>query len=367
MIRIEDVGFTGRNNRRVLDGVNLTINDGDVVGIVGASGSGKSFLMRCIMSLETPTEGHIYLDDTDITAEDCDLSAIRRRIGMVFQNFNLFDHYCAVENVMAGLIHLENLTPQDAFDKAMKYLKEVGLASRAFDYPGTLSSGQKQRVAIARTIALDPEVILFDEPTSALDPMMKCEVEAVIRVLAGQRRTMVITSHEMDFIRDVCTRIVFFKDGKVWEEGTKDKILDNPDRYETKHFVRALRTLEFDIESDTFDFPGMQTSISEYTFRNGISDSIKNRLLSVTEELVQMVIIQPKEKNIMKMSFEYDRKEKRLTGEVFFSGPDLDPDDPAYFFSWPIIQMRADHIENTLISVNGFTNLVHFDMIDKNR
>ena len=366
MIRMEGIKFRGEHEE-ILKGIDLTIRDHEVVGIIGPSGSGKSLLLKSILMTKMPDEGRIWLDDLEITAPDVDATAVRKRVGMIFQTFNLFDHYCAVENVMTGLVHLKGMAPMDGFEKAMELLKSVGLADHAFKYPDILSNGQKQRVAIARTIAMDPEVILMDEPTSALDPLMKGEVEAVIRMLKSQGRTMIITSHEMDFIRDVCTRVIFIHDGVVWEEGSARQIFEEAKRPETRRFVKALRTLEFDIKTDTFDFPGMQTALSEYAFRNDIPDNILNRLLSITEELDQMVIIQPKKKNIMKMSFEYERTKGVLTGDVYFSGPPLDPDDPAYFFSWPIIQIRTDEISFTHIDVSGFTNNVQFVLRDKLR
>ena len=362
MIKVENLQkeYYGKT---VFRDISLKVNDGEVVGIVGASGSGKSLLLRCMLLLDRPDSGRIFLDDEEITAEDCDIDRVHKRIGMVFQNFNLFSHMSVVENVMSGQVHLDQVPVQEAFEKSMKLLKEVGLADKAFAYPRVLSGGQKQRAAIARTLALNPEIIFLDEPTSSLDPLVRGEVEAVIRMMAAAGHTMVIVTHEMALLRQICTKVVFIHEGTVWEEGTPAEILDNAKRPETRRFVTATRLLDFDVRSDDFDFLGMQSIIKEYVFRNGIPTGICDRLLSITEELVQMVIIQPDEKNIMRMTFEYNQKEESLYGDVRFSGPPLDPDDPMYFFSWPIIQMRVDEVSNIVIDEDGYTNSVKMKLM----
>lgn len=343
MIRIDNLTKEYKNHT-VFNNLTLTVNDKDVIGVIGASGSGKSLLLRNMILLDRPDSGKIYLDDEEITAPGCNIDSVHKRIGMVFQNFNLFDHMSSIENVMSGLIHLNGMKPTEAYDKAKELLKTVGLADKAFAYPRVLSGGQKQRVAIARTLALEPEIILMDEPTSSLDPIMRGEVETVIRMLAAEGHTMVIATHEMDLLRRVCNRVVFIHDGVIWEDGTPGKILDDADREETRRFVRAIKILEFDVRSSDFDFIGMQTNIMDFAYRNGIKQSITNKLLSITEELVQMIIVQPSKGNVMNITAEYNQDEEQMEMRVQFSGQKLDPDDPMYVFSWPIIQMRADEI-----------------------
>ncbi|MDO4938732.1 MAG: amino acid ABC transporter ATP-binding protein [Lachnospiraceae bacterium] len=346
------------DSTEVFKDINLKVNDGDVVGVIGPSGSGKSLLLRCMIMLERADSGRIYLDGDEITAPGYNLDSVHKRIGMVFQTFNLFEHLSVVENVMSGLVHLNGMKTIEAYDRAKQLLQEVGLADKAFMYPRSLSSGEKQRVAIARTLSLEPEIILMDEPTSLLDPLMRGEVESVIRMLKSEHRTMVITTHEMELIRQVCNKVVFLNDGIVWEEGTPGKIFDNADRDETRRFVKALRVLEFDVQSADFDFIGMKTQILDFAYRNGVSTLAMNRLMSIVEEFVQMIIIQQQEDNRMKMTFEYNKHEERIEGNILFSGEELDPDNPRYVFSWPIIKMRATEIETSLIDEDGYTNRV---------
>ena len=357
MIQVEKLtkSFAGIT---IFHDIDLTIHDGEVVGIIGPSGTGKSTLLRCLMLLEKPDGGKIFLDETDITDRNADLNEARKKIGMVFQNFNLFQHMSVIENVMSGQVHLQGVSKEAAYEESMRLLKSVGLADKAYAYPSKLSGGQQQRAAIARTLAMKPQIILLDEPTSALDPMMRGEVETVIRMMAAEGHTMVIVTHEMELVRQICNRVLFVDKGVIYEEGTPTKIFENPERTHTRRFVRALRVLEFDVQSKDFDFIGASTTISDFAYRNGISTALRERLQSIMEELFQMVIIQPKESNKMHVSFEYNRNDASLNGLVQFSGPPVDPDDPMYFFSWPIIQMRSSEIEIRGISEGDYTNEV---------
>lgn len=357
MIQLENLGLQF-GTREIFRGVNTTIHDGEVVGIIGPSGSGKSQLLRCMTMLQKPTSGRILLDGVDLTAPSTDLCEARKKIGMVFQNFNLFQHMTVVENVMSGLVDLKNVPQETAYGEAMELIKTVGLSDKAYFYPYKLSGGQQQRAAIARTLAMKPELILLDEPTSSLDPLVRGEVEAVIRMLAAKGHTMVIVTHEMELVRQICTRVLFVNKGGIYEEGTPEKIFDAPERTGTRRFVQALRVLEFDVQSKDFDFIGTQTTITEFAYRNGMSKSLVLRLQSITEELFDMVIIQPKEHNKMHVSFEYNNKEKSLEGVIRFSGPKVDPDDPMYFFSWPIIVMRASEVAVEEIQDGDYTNKV---------
>ena len=355
MIQIENLKLKF-GSHEIFRGLNATVRDGEVVGVIGPSGTGKSLLLRCMMDLERPTGGRVLLDGEDIAASDS--NAVHKRIGMVFQNFNLFSHMSVIENVMSGQVDLQGVSREDAFRESMKLLKSVGLSDKAYTYPSKLSGGQQQRAAIARTLAMKPELILLDEPTSALDPMVRGEVEAVIRMMAAQGHTMIIATHEMELIRQVCSRVLFLYDGIVYEEGTPEEIFDAPKNTQTRRFVRALRVLEFDVESKDFDFIGTQTTITEFAYRNGISAKLVNRLQSIMEELFQMVIIQPEEQHKMHISVEYNNKEESLSGTVLFSGPVVDPDDPMFFFSWPIIVKRCSEVALEAVVQDEYTNRV---------
>ena len=212
----------------VLKGIDMDIHKGDVVCIIGASGSGKSTFLRCLNMLEEPTGGSIVFEGADLTNDKVDLNLHRQKMGMVFQQFNLFPHLTILNNLTLAPMMLKKLSKEEAEAKALTLLDRVGLADRAKDYPNQLSGGQKQRVAIVRALGMEPEVMLFDEPTSALDPEMVGEVLEVMKSLAQAGMTMVVVTHEMGFAREVSNRVVFLDDGVIAEEGTPAEIFDAP-------------------------------------------------------------------------------------------------------------------------------------------
>jgi glutamine transport protein glnQ len=216
------------DNMHVLKGINLKVNDGEVVVLVGASGSGKSTFLRCLNLLAAPTSGSVLIDGVDITDPSVDLNQIRRKVGMVFQSFNLFENMTVIENIKLAPKKLLHISDAAAEKEARQLLKRVGLLDKADMMPKYLSGGQKQRIAIARALAMHPEAVLFDEPTSALDPEMIGEVLDVIRDLAKDGLTMVIVTHEMSFAREVGTRMIFLDHGKIIEDGTPKQVMDHP-------------------------------------------------------------------------------------------------------------------------------------------
>ena len=216
------------DNMHVLKGINLKVNDGEVVVLVGASGSGKSTFLRCLNLLAAPTSGSVLIDGVDITDPSVDLNQIRRKVGMVFQSFNLFENMTVIENIKLAPKKLLHTSDTAAEKEARQLLKRVGLLDKADMMPKYLSGGQKQRIAIARALAMHPEAVLFDEPTSALDPEMIGEVLDVIRDLAKDGLTMVIVTHEMSFAREVGTRMIFLDRGKIIEDGTPKQVMDHP-------------------------------------------------------------------------------------------------------------------------------------------
>ena len=224
----------------VLKGIDCHIDKGECVCVIGPSGSGKSTFLRCLNLLETPTKGDIVIDDMHLTEKDFDVDAMRKRVGMVFQHFNLFPHLTILENVTLAPIRHKMMTEEQAKEKAMELLNRVGVGDKADNYPAQLSGGQKQRVAIARSLALSPEVMLFDEPTSALDPKMVGEVLEVMKQLAQEGMTMVVVTHEMGFAREVANRVFFMDGGGILEEGTPEQIFDHPQEERTKAFLSKV-------------------------------------------------------------------------------------------------------------------------------
>lgn len=224
----------------VLKGIDCHIDKGECVCVIGPSGSGKSTFLRCLNLLETPTKGDIVIDDMHLTEKDFDVDAMRKRVGMVFQHFNLFPHLTILENVTLAPIRHKMMTEEQAKEKAMELLNRVGVGDKADNYPAQLSGGQKQRVAIARSLGLSPEVMLFDEPTSALDPEMVGEVLEVMKQLAQEGMTMVVVTHEMGFAREVANRVFFMDGGGILEEGTPEQIFDHPQEERTKAFLSKV-------------------------------------------------------------------------------------------------------------------------------
>ncbi len=221
----------------VLRDINLSVSKGEVLSIIGASGSGKSTMLRCINLLETPTSGQVLYHGKDITSHDMNLSQYRAKVGMVFQSFNLFNNMTALNNCITGQVSVLKRSREEAEATAMKYLERVGMAPYINARPSQLSGGQKQRVAIARALAMEPEALLFDEPTSALDPQMVGEVLDVMRSLADDGLTMIVVTHEMAFARDVSTNVVFMSGGVICEEGSPKDIFENPQDQKTKEFL----------------------------------------------------------------------------------------------------------------------------------
>ena len=221
----------------VFDGLNETICKGDVVVIIGPSGGGKSTFIRCLNLLEQPTAGKIYFESEDITAKGFNVNRHRQKVGMVFQQFNLFNNLTVLENITISLTKVKKLPEEECREKALKLLKRVGLEDKANAYPSQLSGGQKQRIAIVRALAMEPDVLLFDEPTSALDPEMVGEVLQVISDLAHDGITMVVVTHEMGFARKVGTRVLFMDGGQIAEQGTPEEIFEHPQNPRTQEFL----------------------------------------------------------------------------------------------------------------------------------
>ena len=270
----------------VLRGIDLTVEAGERIAIIGGSGCGKSVFLRCLELLETPNAGKIFIDGEELTAPGVDIDKIRRKLGMVWQKFNLFTHMDVMENLTVAPIKLLGMTKDEARQKAMKLLAQVGLTSKAETYPEFLSGGQQQRIAICRSLMMNPKVILFDEPTSALDPTMVGEVLAVIRMLAKKDLTMIIVTHEMNFAREVATRILFFADGVIYEQGTPKEIFDAPKLPKTVAFIHKQKYFSYEITERAFDLMKLQGGIQTFAEKYGLSPRKTNRLQLCCEELI---------------------------------------------------------------------------------
>ena len=239
MIKVENLHKSFKDIE-VLKGIDERIEDGEVVVVIGPSGSGKSTFLRCINLLEHPTKGKVWIDDTEITDRKVNVNHVREKMGMVFQHFNLFPHLTVQQNITLAPVKLKKMTKEEADTKAAELLKIVGLEDKAYVYPKQLSGGQQQRIAIARSLAMEPEIMLFDEPTSALDPEMVGEVLDVMKKLAKSGMTMIVVTHEMGFAREVGSRILFMDDGVILEQGTPHDIFDNPQNDRTRDFLSKV-------------------------------------------------------------------------------------------------------------------------------
>ena len=322
MIKIEHLKKEYPNVTPLKD-VSVEIHDGDVISVIGPSGTGKSTLLRCINQMEKPTSGHVWVDGVDITDKKCNINKVRQKMGMVFQSFNLFGHLTVIENIMLSPMDLLGKSKQEAYDEGMRLLRMVGLAEKALNYPDELSGGQKQRIAIARTLAMDPDVILLDEPTSALDPTMVGEVQAVIRELAKTGKTMMIVTHEMNFARAISNRVFYMDEGGIYEDGTPEQIFEHPQRENTRRFIQKLKVLELNIESRDYDFLGMAGQIDAYCNKSQIPPKLANRIQLAFEETMQLLLPRLDSPRIQAVC-EYSEAEESAEWTIRYGGPRLD-------------------------------------------
>lgn len=305
----------------VLKDVNAEIRRGEVISVIGPSGTGKSTLLRCLNLLEKPYGGNIIVDGIDIMAPDANVPALRQKMGMVFQSFNLFNDKTILENITFAPIKLRGKSRREAETKAIELLRMVGLAEKADVYPEKLSGGQKQRVAIARALAMEPEIILFDEPTSALDPTMVSEVLGVMRALASQGMTMIVVTHEMRFAREVSNRVFYIDQGVVYEEGTPEQIFEHPQKERTRNFINRIRQYSYDITSEYYDYYEMMQGVTNFCTSYNMSSQKISHITHVVEE--SLLLTGAKKGACVTVS----HSEKTSETEVIVSTPDpLSPD-----------------------------------------
>ncbi len=292
----------------VLKDVSADISKGEVISIIGPSGTGKSTFLRCLNLLETPTSGSIEIDGVPLLARGTSVPKIRQKMGTVFQSFNLYQHLTVLENLTIGPIRLQGRKKSDAEQKGLELLRLVGLAEKAHSFPDELSGGQKQRVAIARCMAMAPEILLFDEPTSALDPTMVSEVLAVIRRLAREGMTMVIVTHEMEFARNTSSRVFYMDEGIIYEEGAPAQIFDNPQKAKTRAFIHRIRSLERRITSRDYDLYALQGEIEAFCEKHVLPKKVTGDVIHVTEE----VLLLQRDFTDVRLSLSYSEKDGSL-------------------------------------------------------
>ena len=262
----------------VIRDITTTIEKGEVITIIGPSGTGKSTFLRALNMLDPPTSGTVEFEGQNITDKKTNINNIRKKMGMVFQNFNLFAHMSVLDNLCVGQTKLLGIARAEAEQTAKELLQTVGLAEKVGAYPDELSGGQKQRVAIARCLSMKPDIMLFDEPTSALDPTMVGEVTAVIRRLARDGMTMAIVTHEMEFAKNVSTRVIYMDEGGIYEEGPPEIIFGAPKREKTRAFLNRTKCFRYDISSEDFDFIGLTNELLNFCVANALSKSNMNKV-----------------------------------------------------------------------------------------
>ena len=335
----------------VLREINLDVCKGEVISIIGPSGTGKSTFLRCLNLLEQPTSGSILIDGQDILAPGANVPLLRRRMGMVFQSFNLFNGMSVLDNICLAPMQLLGKSREEAEQRACELLDMVGLAERANAMPDQLSGGQKQRVAIARALAMKPEILLFDEPTSALDPTMVSEVLGVMKRLAQEGMTMIVVTHEMSFARQVSSRVLFFAEGVVYEDGTPDQIFEHPQRERTRQFIRHIHETTFLIQSEHFDWYAMMSQMEQFCHRYNLSHQQLEGVLHVIDESLGILGTAPD----TRLTLSYAEQEDTLQFTVNSPqpiNPDLfsaDSDNIAVMILRNF--SREIHIEGNVISI----------------
>ena len=312
----------------VLHDVDLTVEQGERIAIIGGSGCGKSVFLRSLERLHPIDAGQIFIAGQEITAKKADVDQIRRSMGMVYQKFHLFSEMDVMDNLCLAPVRLLGMTRQDAEKKAMELLSRVGLASRAHAWPTVLSGGQQQRIAICRSLMMEPKVLLFDEPTSALDPTMVGEVLAMIRMLTKRDMTMLIVTHEMNFAREVATRVLFLADGGIYEQGTPEEIFDHPKREKTIAFIRKIKYFSFGITEKSFDLMQMQGGIQTFGEKYGLDMVRIYRMQICCEELVYEMLSHcyPETKDVdMLLDISYAEADQTMKIELSCGGAEYNP------------------------------------------
>jgi polar amino acid transport system ATP-binding protein len=338
----------------VLRDVSLTVEEGECIVIIGGSGCGKSVFLRLLDLLETTDAGRIIIGGDEITAKGANVNRIRQKMGMVYQGFHLFEHMDVLDNLTLAPIRLRGEAPEVAKQKALELLKMVSLESRKHAMPKVLSGGQKQRIAIARCLAMEPQIMLFDEPTSALDPTMVGEVLATMRMLAKRGMTMIVVTHEMAFAREVGTRILYFDEHGIYEQGTPEDIFDHPKKPKTEAFIHKMKYFSQKIDRRDFDLMQLQGGIWGFAVKYGIGDKFARRLQLCAEELIYEMLsgaVAGDEAVNLDINISYSELDKSIQLELTCDGreynPFLVPEDDEAHLGVTILRNVAQEISYT--------------------
>ena len=346
-------------NATPLKDVNAEINAGDVISVIGPSNSGKSTLLRCLYQLEKPTSGKVFFDGTEITSPDCPIDFIRRKMGMVTQSISFFPNLNIIENVMTAPINILKMPKQKAYDEGMELLKRVGLTERALNSPADLTEGEKQRAAIARAMAMKPEVLLFDETISSLNPAMVAEVVQVIKKLASEGMTMLVVTHEMNFAREISNRVFYMDEGVIYEEGAPEQIFDNPGKEKTGAYIKRLNQLNLEIKNAGYDFAGFTSELERYARDLLLPEKLIKNIRLVFEEIVSQNLVPYSEvyynEYPIKIVAEMTDTDDRLRMNINYSGMQYDPTEGTVDLSAVIVKNIAENVNYTY--ENGINNI----------
>lgn len=358
MIRLEHLRKEYEQSCPLKD-VSVTINKGDVICIVGPSGTGKSTLLRMINLLEKPTSGKIFFDGEEITAKNYKPEKARKKMAMVFQSFNLFNHLSVIENLVVPQVDLLHRSKDEAFEIAMEKLESVGLKRQYLKYPNCLSGGQKQRVAIARALVMQPEVILFDEPTSALDPYMVSEVQEIMKKLASQGQTMIIVTHDMNLAKDVANRVFYMDQGGIYEDDTPEVIFNHPKRTRTRAFVENLNVLKMSIHNK-FVYEQYDSQLEDYIKSLTISETNINKLKTIYDNLIVELLINKNKVKDIRLLISFDEKKQLFYVNCKYSGQVINvlKDDS---ISSNTIKTISKKLKHTAIEEKSYRNCITFE------
>lgn len=344
------------NDVVLIDDLSLSVNKGEVIAIIGPSGSGKSAFIQSLNHMITPDSGEVIFNGKNIIDPGAFDPDTRMKMGMVFQEYNIFSHMTLIENTMFSPVKKKKISRQKAYENGMKCLRKVGLGGKALSYDSELSSGERQRAEIARTMAMEPDIILFDDPTSSLDPVMEREVEAVIRDLAKDGTTMIIATNSLRLAKSVATRVLVFLKGKLYDEGSAEQIFDNPQKPFTREFISGLKSLEININSKDHDHIRAMNEIDMFALFYKLSNKMTNHILSIFEE-TGLILLERLENPRIQYRFEAINEE-RMHILILYNGDVFNLNESDDYLSLSIINSAGEYMSYEELKDSEFTNKV---------